>query len=199
MDNLTDKSVGLLMSKLVAVVMAHAKATPPMRARRDDLMAELSRRGADAVPLLLAHVSHHDAAVSADAATILGWIAPQDITDALTDLLYDAQPEHVKRSAAAALTTIATEASLAAVAAWQSDRAAMEKAMRAFHAEGRGTDALRERLTAIALRYRTTPEHVAEAWLLSVYDGPLAPEAKARQLPLSATDRAYLEGLVAQY
>ncbi|MEO0560791.1 MAG: hypothetical protein AAF125_01660 [Chloroflexota bacterium] len=199
MQNYTNKSVPLLISKLRTSIMAseRSRGDMDMWRRREEIKDELGTRGAGVVTPLLDLLHHPDTAPHA--AEVIGRVGTDETVIDLAKLLAGAYPHYTKRAVAKALKGINTPDAVLAVNIWAGRLGKVREQVQAFVVSGTASEDLQASLATLAARHNVTTERVAEAYLLATTDEILSLDAQARlrSLPLSADECAVIDAIVA--
>jgi HEAT repeat protein len=198
MQNLSGKSIPLLVSKLKTAIMTsqRTRGGVEMWRRQEEIKDELTIRGIPAIPPLLEVMRLED--VAPHAADIIGRIGSPEAIVPLAKLLAGAEPQYTKRAAAKALRAINTPDAMLAVNIWEQKIQKLRARLTTFIRDQADDPELRERLAALATRHHATVEQIADAYLLLTTTETLSQDAQARlrAVPLAPTETATLEDLV---
>ncbi|MEL6271718.1 MAG: HEAT repeat domain-containing protein [Chloroflexota bacterium] len=201
MQNISQKSIPLLISKLTSAIAAATRGRDVRRyvERREELMDELVSRGPAAVePLLLLLRTRHDDVVEY-AATVLGRIGAAEAVIPLAHVLAEPYPQQTKRAAARALTMINTPEAVLAVNIWRSRVAKTRDHLEAIVQQRPvDSDDLQNCLAALAEQHQVGPGRVANAYLLLTSEQNLSSDALIRlnALRLTPQECAMIENAV---
>lgn len=200
-NNLAGKSVSLLISKLTTSIATSQRSrnASDVFMRREEIKYQLIQHGDAAVDPVLELLRRHNDDVCDHAADILAGIEAERAVVPLAKILVEAYPQRTKQAAARALKGMQTPEAALALNLWQTRMDKLKSLLRGFIADSTAPDPLRERLTALADKHRTSAPAVAEAWLLITTTETLSLDAQARlnALRLTPDECAYLEETLA--
>ncbi|MFZ4816995.1 MAG: HEAT repeat domain-containing protein [Phototrophicaceae bacterium] len=190
MNDLTPKSVLLLISKLNTAILTSARSRDAnANSRRESLKDELVARGAAGLTDLIDALRKADTAydVGLHLAEVIGLIGSPEAVIPLAHILAEAHPHATKRHAAKALAMIRTPEAMLALNIWQGRvQAARVQAEVVF--SGRPAEArFSAVLQSLAEQRPVSALRLVEAYLLETADQKLAPDAQLRLNALRPT------------
>jgi hypothetical protein len=199
MQDLSGKSIPLLVSKLKTAIMTSERARGglDMWRRREEIKDELVLRGEAALLPVMDLFNSSDEATVAHAADIVGRIGKDSVIIPLARILAEPYPQPTKRAAAKALRAINTPDAVLAVNIWERRLNQVRQAVTSFIQDRTGDDALLKQLAALAQRHGVSLEAVADAYLLRTTDEALSLDAQSRlvAVPLTPQECAAIESI----
>ncbi len=199
MQNLSSKSIPLLISKLTSAIVAshRGREVRDYHIRREFIKDELVMRGEAAVEPMLDLMRTREDDVVAHAADVIGRIGSPAAVIPLARMLAEPAPQPTKQSAAKALRRINTPEAALAVNIWQGRVEQVRERVQAFVSDNAQDDALASRLAHLAQRHHVGLARVADAYLLMSSEQRLSVDALARLdgLRLSPAECAYIEAV----